>query len=53
MHEVNKLGVSEVRTVLRKFSDEAKTDLLEVIVAENGVRIDQWKKGDSRPPPED
>ena len=52
MRELGKLAVKE-RTVLRKFSDEAKTDLLEVIISENGVRLDQWKKGDSRPPPEE
>lgn len=53
MLDVSKLRISKVRTVLRKFSDDEKTDLLEVIVTEDDVLIETWKKGDSRPPPED
>ena len=53
MLDLSKVDIQKVRIVLRKFSDNSKTDLKEVIVTEDGVLIETWKKGDSRPPPED
>ncbi len=50
--DLSGIGISKVHTRLKKFSDDACTDLLEVIISENGVVIDTWKKGDDRPPPE-
>ena len=53
MREISKIGITKTRIVLRKFSDNEKTDLKEVVVSENGIWLETWKKGDSRPPPED
>ena len=53
MRDVNQLGITKTRVVLRKFSDDELTDLKEVIVTENEILIETWKKGDSRPSPED